>query len=243
MVPRSGAASSSSWSSGTTPWRGGWLDGSSSAVPTALLSASLDTLLGLGAFVEHQILLRWLVRDHLDAAFQHEQQSLHVDLNLCNACPQRVAEYRLEVPFINTLKVLINLKKIPAMLMGEVMNDYHAKTGSAAAAAPLRWLHLWFLTLGQPHPKAGHPGPLPGVAGGWMALAALYPRHPLLLCCSPNLLPHCDCHLQDPQDLGALGLEGLQHWARVHNLAIQSWTTLVKMSVNPLITFLPSPHS
>ncbi|KAK8754975.1 hypothetical protein V5799_002276 [Amblyomma americanum] len=45
-------------------------------------------------------------------------------------------------------QVLINVKtrflelflylKIPAMLMGEVMNDYHAKPGSAAAAAPLR---------------------------------------------------------------------------------------------------------
>ncbi|XP_077519236.1 uncharacterized protein LOC144129159 [Amblyomma americanum] len=209
----------------------------------ALLSVSFGTLLGLGAFVEHQIVWRWLVKDHLDATFQHEQRSLHVNLhlNLCNACPQQVAEYRLVVPYINVLKGLINLKKIPAMLLGKVMNDYHVKTGSPAAAAPLRWLCSWFLTLGRPHPQAGHPGPLPGVAG--CALTAQCPRHPFLLCCSPNLLPHCDCHLQDPQDLGALGLEGLQHWARVHNLAIQSWTTLVKMSINPLITFLPSPHS
>ncbi|XP_077507128.1 uncharacterized protein LOC144116280 isoform X3 [Amblyomma americanum] len=98
-------------------------------------------------------------------------------------------------------QVLINLKKIPAMLMGEVMNDYHAKTGSAAAAALLHWLRSWFLALWRPHPQAGHPGPLPGMTCGWMALAALYPWHPLLLCCSPSLLLHCDCHLQHPQDL------------------------------------------
>ncbi|KAK8777392.1 hypothetical protein V5799_029262, partial [Amblyomma americanum] len=53
-------------------------------------------------------------------------------------------------------QVLVNVKtrfvelflhlKIPAMLMGEVVNEYHAKPGSAAAAAPLRWER--YLTLG-----------------------------------------------------------------------------------------------
>ncbi|XP_077499924.1 uncharacterized protein LOC144110727 isoform X2 [Amblyomma americanum] len=128
----------------------------------ALLSVSFGTLVGLDTFVEHQIFSRRLVKDHrdyhLEATFQHDQRSLHIDLHLNHrsACSQKVAEYRFLVPYVNILKVLVNVKtrfvelflhlKIPAMLMGEVVNEYHAKPGSAAAAAPLRWER--YLTLG-----------------------------------------------------------------------------------------------
>ncbi|KAH7944548.1 hypothetical protein HPB52_021365 [Rhipicephalus sanguineus] len=121
----------------------------------SLSSVSFGTLVQLGVFVQHQLFSSSIIRDHRDywvnATFHHDQRVLHIDLHLNHrdGCAGRVAEYRFVVPYLNILKVLINEKdrlveiylqlKIPAMLMGEVINDMPSRPGSAAAAAPLRW--------------------------------------------------------------------------------------------------------
>nr|XP_050023600.1 uncharacterized protein LOC126517839 [Dermacentor andersoni]XP_054920510.1 uncharacterized protein LOC126517839 [Dermacentor andersoni] len=118
-----------------------------------LSSLSFGTLVKLATYFQHYKFSASVLQGHRNywvrATFQHDQRTLHVDLHLNHhsGCEERVTEYRFIVPYLNILKVLINEKnrfvelylhlKIPAMLMGEVVNDIPSRPGSAGA--PLRW--------------------------------------------------------------------------------------------------------
>ncbi|KAL1478092.1 hypothetical protein MTO96_035231 [Rhipicephalus appendiculatus] len=107
----------------------------------------------LETFVQHQVFSASIVNHHrnywVNATFHHDQRLLHIDLHLNHGdnCEKRVVEYRFVVPYLNMLKVLINEKsrfvelylqlKIPAMLMGEVVNDTPSKSGGFRT--PRRW--------------------------------------------------------------------------------------------------------
>ncbi|KAH6919537.1 hypothetical protein HPB50_029475 [Hyalomma asiaticum] len=114
-----------------------------------LSSVAFGTLVQLGTFVQHNLFSSSIVRDHrnywVDATFQHDQRLLHIDLHLNHrsACEGHLTEYRFIVPYLNILKL-----KIPAMLMGEPVNDIPPRPGRAAAAAPIRWER--HLALGCP---------------------------------------------------------------------------------------------
>ncbi|KAH6940904.1 hypothetical protein HPB50_010158 [Hyalomma asiaticum] len=120
-----------------------------------LSSVAFGTLVQLGTFVPHHLFSSSIVHDHrnywVDATFLHDQRMLNIDLHLNHrsACEGHLTEYRFIVPYLNIRKVLINEKirgvelylqlRIPAMLMGEPVNDIPPRAGRAAAAAPIRW--------------------------------------------------------------------------------------------------------
>ncbi|XP_037508921.1 LOW QUALITY PROTEIN: uncharacterized protein LOC119385548 [Rhipicephalus sanguineus] len=119
----------------------------------SLASVCFGTLAQLRTYVQHQMFSALVVHNHrnywVNATFHHDQRLLHIDLHLnhCDDCETQVVDYRFVVPYLNILKVLINEKnhfvelylqlKIPAMLMGEVMNDDPSR--SRGMPAPRRW--------------------------------------------------------------------------------------------------------
>ncbi|KAH6941253.1 hypothetical protein HPB50_015350 [Hyalomma asiaticum] len=154
-----------------------------------LSSVAFGTLVQLGTFVPHHLFSSSIVHDHrnywVDATFLHDQRMLNIDLHLNHrsACEGHLTEYRFIVPYLNIRKVLINEKirgvelylqlRIPAMLMGEPVNDIPPRAGRTAAAAPIRWerhlaswlsLHWWTrahrLSLRCPLPEARLSGPI-----------------------------------------------------------------------------------
>ncbi|KAL1474154.1 hypothetical protein MTO96_038194 [Rhipicephalus appendiculatus] len=150
---------------------------------------------------DHQLFSSSIIRDHRDywvnAAFHHDQRMLHIDLHLNHreACGGRVTEYRFIVPYLNILKLVLLYYawhaagvdqregrlveiflhlKIPAMLMGEVINDIPslglaaqrllhrcAGSGTLPSAATDRWAVRTASLCGGLFLKLVLRGPLP----------------------------------------------------------------------------------